>query len=310
MVTAILILTYNNAVDTINCIRSIEQWNTAPVKFIVVDNGSSDKAVIDRLDLFFSESGHDYQRFGDTDSPQEELPYFTFVASHENDGFARGNNKGLRFAYGDPSIQNILILNNDILFCEDIIPTLIHFQQEKADCGLITPLILSRYGRIDHCCARKAPTNWEIILPFLLMRRNLFHILSNMDKHQKILLDHPELAEQEIFPVDVPSGACVMVDKTLFQSVGSFDPKTFLYYEENILFKKLNAVSRTNYCTPTVKCIHLGASSTLKLSSIFLKRCNLERAGYYLSQYGGMSSIQHVCWFVAKKMWTFKLKQS
>lgn len=301
--TAILILNYNSADDTMNCIRSIEAHNTAPVKFIVVDNGSTAEAETDRLERFFTESGRPYLRLNDSSTPASELSYFTFLTSSQNDGYARGNNKGLNLAYGDPSIASILILNSDILFTEDLIPALLRVKEDKADCGLVTPLVLSRYGRIDHCCARKAPTNWEVILPFLLFRRNWFHWLSNLDRHQKLLLDHPELAEQDAFPVDIPSGACMLIDKSLFQSIGSFDLDTFLYYEENILCKKLQAAERTSYCTPVVKCTHLGATSTQQLSSTFLKRCNLQSADLYLTRYGNLSIFQRLVWSVTKKIW-------
>lgn len=308
--TAILILNYNSADDTMNCIRSIEAHNTAPVKFIVVDNGSTAAAETDRLERFFADSGEGCLRLSDNDAPVKSLPRYTLIASPKNDGYARGNNKGLRFAGEDPSIQNILILNSDILFTEDLIPTLLSIQQEKADCALVTPLILSRYGRADHCCARKAPTNWEVILPFLLLRRNWFHVLSNMDRHQKLLLDHPELAEQRVFPVDVPSGACMLIDKALFREIGYFDPDTFLYYEENILYKKLQTRSRTSYCTPLVKCTHLGAVSTQQMSTVFLKQCNLESADIYLSRYSRLTFTQRLAWKIAKKMWTVKLNRA
>ena len=39
MSTGIVILNFNNAAATIDCIRSIEKFNTAPVKYYVVDNG-------------------------------------------------------------------------------------------------------------------------------------------------------------------------------------------------------------------------------------------------------------------------------
>ena len=293
-----------------NCIRSIEAHNTAPVKFIVVDNGSSDQKEVERLDSFFTQSGRSYLRLDDLSTPTSELSYFTFLASKKNDGYARGNNKGLNLAYGDPSIANILILNSDILFTEDLIPALLHVQREKVDCGLVTPLIMSRYGTIDHCCARKAPTNWEVILPFLLFHRKCFHFLSNLDARQKFLKIHPELIEQDVFPVDIPSGACMLIDKNLFHSVGGFDPNTFLYYEENILFKKLQPTARTSYCTPVVNCTHLGAASTQQLSSLFLKRCNLESADYYLRQYGNLTLIQRLSWGLAKIIWTIRLKRA
>ena len=306
--TAILILTYKSSTDTINCIRSIETCNSAPVKYIVVDNGSPDKGEIDRLDGFFSQSGHTYARLGDSDHPEKELPYFTFLASGENDGYARGNNKGLNLAYDDPSIENILVLNSDILFTEDILPTLLSFRQQQACCGLVTPLIVSGKGRIDHCCARKAPTNWEQILFFLFLKRDFFHILSKADTRQKILQSNPEMAALPSFPVDMPSGACMLIDKALFRQIDSFDPGTFLYYEELILYKKLQAVSRTSYCVPTVRCTHLGAASTQNISSIFLQRCNLESADLYLTRYADMTLPQRLAWCLAKKAWLLRLR--
>lgn len=304
--TAILILTYNGSADTINCIRSIEAFNSAPVKYIVVDNGSPNQNEIDKLDRFFTQSGQSYSRWDDSDVPGTELPYFSFLASSSNDGYARGNNKGLQLAYGDASIHSILILNNDILFTEDFLPTLLEFQHQTADCGLVTPLIVSAKGTIDNCCARRIPTNWEIIRLFGFFRRDFLHILSRDNRRQKILMNNPELRERVSFPVDVPSGACMLIAKDLFRLIGGFDPDTFLYYEENILYQKLRDVPRINYCIPSVKCTHLGAGSTQNQNSIFLQRCNLESADVYLSRYGHPSLCQRLAWRFVKGMWRLK----
>lgn len=304
--TAILILNYNCASETMDCIQSIEACNTAPVKYIVVDNASSKPGETDLLDQFFSQSNRSYRRFSDFDKPEKDLPYFTLVCSHKNVGYAQGNNKGLAFAYEDPSIRNILILNSDILFSEDIIPTLIRCQQQRDDAGLITPLIVSRKGSIDHCCARNNLSNWDIILLFALFHRNPFGMLSPIFRRQRILHNKPELTEKPFFPVELASGACMLIDKALFQRIGGFDPNTFLYYEENILFKKLQSVSRINYCVPSVKCTHLGAGSTQQSPSAFLQRCNLDSAGYYLTHYGQMSVLQRIAWPVVKGAWRLK----
>lgn len=306
--TAILILNYNGSNDTINCIRSIESCHSKPIKYIVVDNGSPDREEIDRLDRFFAQSGQSYRRWNDNEIPTEELPYYSLLASSNNDGYARGNNKGLRLAWEDISIRTILVLNNDILFTEDILPSLLQFQRQQADCGLVTPLVISRRGTIDHCCARKVPTNWEIIRRFGYFNRDFRHKLSQADKRQKILLNHPELKEQTSFPIDFPSGACMMIDKELFREIGGFDEGTFLYYEEIILFKKLQVVSRTNYCVPSVNCTHLGAGATQNQNSHFLQRCNLESASHYLSRYGQMTIAQRFVWSLVKGMWLLKFK--
>ena len=39
--TAIIILNYNNPDATIACVESVERFNTAPVRYIIVDNGSN-----------------------------------------------------------------------------------------------------------------------------------------------------------------------------------------------------------------------------------------------------------------------------
>lgn len=306
MATAILILNYNTASDTVACIQSIEAYNSVPINYIIVDNGSSDKDGIGLLDDFFRKSGKSYSRMSDADTPSSPLPHFTFLVSQDNDGYARGNNKGLRIAFSDPGIDSILIINSDILFTEDMIPALLHVMDIKPDCGFVTPLVISKWGTIDHTCARKAPTNWEVIIPFLMMNQKWFNILAKLDFHQKILKEHPETAELPIFPVDIPSGACMLIDKNLMERIGGFDPNTFLYYEENILFKKLKAVSRNSYCTPVVRCTHLGAGSTQQLSTLFLKKCNLASADYYLSYYGNMSFVQRIAWKTAKLLWNLR----
>ncbi len=306
--TAILILNYNSADDTMNCIRSIEAHNTAPVKFIVVDNGSTAEAETDRLDRFFAQSGRPYLRLDDSSSPASELSYFTFLASSQNDGYARGNNKGLNLAYGDPSIASILILNSDILFTEDILPTLIDFQQKKSACGFITPLVISRKKEVDHCCARRALTNWDIIRIFALFDRDLFHILSRIFRRQRILLNNPDLINASSFPIDLPSGACMFIDKNIFRNIGSFDPGTFLYYEENILHKRIQAFSRSSYCIPSVRCTHLGAGSTHMIHNRFLQHCNLDSADYYLTHYGKMSFLQRFVWRLTKVAWRLRFR--
>ena len=133
-------------------------------------------------------------------------------------------------------------------------------------------------------------------------------MLSHANKRQKILLNHPELKEEASFPVEFPSGACMLIDKDLFREIGGFDAETFLYYEEMILYKKLQAVSRTNYCVPAVKCTHLGAGATQNQNSRFLQRCNLDSADHYLSRYGHMTLTQRLEWSLVKGLWRLKFK--
>ena len=78
----------------------------------------------------------------------------------------------------------------------------------------------------------------------------------------------------------------MLVDKMLFQQIGSFDPHTFLYYEENILWAKVQRLVLSNYIDTTVSCIHLGAATTrTQKPNKFISECSIQSLDYYLRNY-------------------------
>lgn len=303
---AIIILNYNNASDTINCIRSIREHNSASIKIIVVDNGSTNSNSACEIESFLRSSSYTFKIIKDTDPFMAELPDSVLIISESNDGYARGNNKGLQFAYNDDSIEDILILNNDTIFVEDIIPGLLQRREYLKDCAFITPILLTKEGHIDHTCARLEPSIWDVIIPFLTFKRDFFKCLTRIKKKNKVLLQNPGLMDSDSFPVHMPSGSCMLIKKALFKQLGGFDPNTFLYYEENILAKKIEAAGLRNYCIPSLKCIHLGAGSTSHSSGSFLQRCNLESANYYLTGFRHMTFLQKIVWGLCKSAWHLK----
>ena len=219
MVTAILILNYNNAEDTINCIKSIERHNTSPVKYVVVDNGSEREGTISAIDKFLREQfGEDYQKTSIEPIRQGVLSHATFLLNPKNDGYAVGNNKGAAWIFQDPEVTGILLLNNDVLFTGDIIPVLAEDSCKLDRCGIVTPLLYKKDGkRVDDCCARKFTSNWGIMVPFLLHNRNWRGLISKNSAKQRILRNRPELIRQENpFPIDYPSGSCLYISKDLF----------------------------------------------------------------------------------------------
>lgn len=50
----IVILNYNNAEDTLNCLESIMQFNTYPAKIVIVDNGSTKTEIVKEIDTRLS----------------------------------------------------------------------------------------------------------------------------------------------------------------------------------------------------------------------------------------------------------------
>lgn len=283
--TALIILNYNNYEDTINCIHSVEQYNTAPVKYIVVDNGSTRNGVEQALDTDFREKfASNYNLLHENEEIPKALSRMTLLVSSTNDGYACGNNKGLQLAYKDRDCKHVMILNNDVLFVEDIIPRLLNTMKTLPDCAIISPLLYKKgLKEIDYNCARKDISIWGII------KENIFHYYYratnrplNAEQH---ILRQIQSPYPDIIPIELPSGSCMLMEKEYFWQIGSFDPRTFLYYEENILFKKVQRSNRRNYLCTNIKCIHLGAQSTSKTPSLFMYRVGQKSVDYYVKNY-------------------------
>ncbi len=293
--TAILILNYNNYEDTINCVESVEKYNTAQIKYIVIDNGSRREGTREALDQYFLRAfGNQYQKVSEGEKT-EALPYVTFLVSKTNDGYACGNNKGLELAYADEEIDKVMILNNDVLFVEDIIPRLIQEYDSDDHIGIVSPLLYKRnMDGLDYNCARRPESVARTFGRFLLFYFNPFGIKDKWNKQQKYLLDKPELKDTERFEIDLPSGSCMLLSKKLFKEIGSFDPHTFLYNEENILYQKLHTIGKTNWIYPKLKCIHLGASSTKHEVGYFMIKASADSTCYYIENYTKANKLTKV----------------
>ena len=295
--TAIIILNYNNPSDTVACLRSVKRYNTAPVKYVVVDNGSTDGISVSEIDGFLAEAFEgDYMRVREGDSVPSSLPQAVFMTSRSNDGYARGNNKGIALAANDDEIDRLLILNNDILYIEDIIPPLKEAQDSLPDCGIISPLLLTGKGAdIDWNCARNDTRigSWiknNFLAPYYwLCKKSVYEIY-----RESLLLYKKEEPYPQFMPIELPSGSCMLVKKDVFAAIGNFDPATFLYYEENILYRKLLKLNLRNYIATRLRCIHLGAATMVKSPSRIVAEAAKASRSYYIRTYLAPSWEQRI----------------
>jgi len=292
--TAIIILNYNCREDTIACIKSVETYNSASIKYIVVENGSTRRDEVCLLDESLKEAfGDRYACRHYRDERCSSLPYVTLLVDGENSGYAKGNNKGLEWAASDASIDRVLILNSDILFVEDIIPELAKLQDEWSECAVISPVLYkANMLDLDFTCARRSVREWELIIETFCLSFNYFGFSKKIRARNWLLKNDMSLLERERIEVELPSGSCMLIRKTLFEDIGMFDPGTFLYYEEDILYRKLTKLGLVNYVIPRLKCIHLGATSTSRVPSFFIQKVGADSRGYFLRNYCELSVVQ------------------
>lgn len=287
--TGIIILNYNNYSDTINCIKSVyEHCSIQNLLLAVVDNGSQNDSVT-QISSFLHYQSYTYKILeSDQDINIQESNVF-IIQTNENLGYARGNNVGIRF-FLNQKTENILILNNDILFISDIITPLVHCLDTQPGIGLISPLLMKDKKNIDYNCCRISPTNKNFICESMQFLK-LPGIKKVVD--QKYLLKtNPDLINQKLVNCDIVSGACILAKASTWEKLNGFDDNTFLYYEENILFKKLKKLGLKSAILPNQKVIHLGGQSTKTMINISLFIAELKSLTYYLRKYQEISSFQ------------------
>jgi GT2 family glycosyltransferase len=251
-----------------------------------VDNGSEND-ILERLIKYLNDLFRDLIIIeSETIFSDRILSSCTLLCLGVNLGYARGNNAGLELIFKDDEINNVLLINNDIVIIEDILEPMCEFLSQQEDCALVSPLLLNVDGvNVDLNCARKNVEVTDVLLYFFFFFIDPLSVKLNILKRQYLVEDNSDLAKREVLPIELPSGSCMLMKKSIWKELGGFDPNTFLYYEENILAKKIELIGRRNYLLPKLHCIHVGASSTKLLTSKILLGHSIDSALYYVSSY-------------------------
>ena len=286
----IIILNYNNATDIVSCVKSIlENVDENNFRIVVVDNGSNIdvRDGVERAMVELSENS--FLSIGEIPQYQMSLPLITYLKLPVNLGYARGNNAGFELLKSCNEVSYIMICNSDIIFTSDIITPLANKYPKCKDIGALSPMLYRMDGSVDLSCARSAYEMKDLIFTFSYLFSSLYR---SRIRRKQLLLQHPNLKDESLVEVDMPSGSCMLFEKSVFEEIEGFDPNTFLYYEEAILYHKLKTLDRKNYLIPTISCIHTGGATTSSTkTSLFLKKCNIDSLLYFMSTYMKASFI-------------------
>ena len=189
---ATIVLNWNNAADTAECLRSLEQCD-AQQTVIVVDNGSTD---------------------GSGPTIRQQFPDITVLETGRNLGYAGGNNVGIRHALKEGA-DYLCILNNDVTVAADFLLPLVQILDEQSDAGIATPLVLEMAN------ARRV---WALGLAIeprtgTVERRHANEHISDLHVTQPV-------------EVDIASGTAMLVRREVYEDVGFMDEAYYLYFEE------------------------------------------------------------------------------
>jgi GT2 family glycosyltransferase len=245
---SVITVTYNNESTIERFIDSV--LTTSPVvQMIIVDNNSQDKT---RQIL---------KKYADK---------VTTILSEENLGFGKGCNLGANSATGD----FLVFLNPDSRLLErGSIDMLAEVLQNHPNYGMIGPSIVNPKG-VRQGSVRHVPTTFNAIKEYFMSQKGAY--------------DFYIPAGNDLVAVDTIHGSCMMMRKSLFDQIGGFNPKYFMYYEELELAQKVRSLGYKVGYFPKVSVEHIvGVSGKGSNTSRFLQDSAKKYHGffeYYLLQ--------------------------
>jgi GT2 family glycosyltransferase len=202
MTLSIVIPTYNAHEWIQGCIDSIRLHHpSSGYEIIAVDDCSSDDTVA---------------------IVREKYPDVRLFVNDKNVGFGKTVNVGLGAATG----AYILVLNNDTWMHEGALDAMIEFLDTHPDVGIVGPKVLSGDGSLQQQCRRHVPTPTAALFYFTGIAK-LFPKNPNVAGYLMTAADEHQTTE-----VDAVSGACLMVRRTVVDTVQGFDPEYYLYGED------------------------------------------------------------------------------
>ncbi len=182
---------------------------------------------------------------------------FTFIKADENLGFAKANNIGMTISKG----RNVLILNPDVVFHNNIIKILSDYLDNNDDVGMVGPKVLNYDGSFQQPCLRGKP----------YPKDTLFHIVGlakafpKNDYFNGYAMWNAD--RDKINECWALSGCCMMVKKSLFDQIGGMDEQFFMYQEETDWGIRTKNVDKKVVYNPNAVVTHYQGVTTKKIQT-------------------------------------------
>lgn len=256
----ISIVNWNTKEYLRQCLNSIREY-TRGIKYetIVVDNASSDNS---------------------TQMIREEFPYVNLIANKRNYGFAKANNQSLEVASG----RYFLILNPDTKLLNNAFKKMIDFMDDHFDAGAIGCKVLNPDLTLQLSC-RTFPSFSSVVWDYIFLS-SYFPKNKIFGKYRMSHWNHNCICQ-----IDQPMGCCLMIRKEALASIGVFDEKFYMYFEEVDLCYRLKKKGWQIYFTPEAQILHFGGRGTSQAEiQMFIER---QRSMYkfYKKHYGNLQLL-------------------
>ncbi|MEM6684690.1 MAG: glycosyltransferase family 2 protein [Bacteroidota bacterium] len=279
---SIVIINYNTAKYTLECINSVIQFTNKAISYeiVVVDNNSKPE---------------DFAHL------RENFPKHAHISLHRsviNTGFGGGNMFGAQFTNG----KYILFLNNDAMLLND--------------CLSILHAYMEQHPKVGVCTAQNYDEHNNHVISFDHDKgiRKLLLGRSFLEKNWATQFPKRKTAYTEPITVNFVNGAFMFFRREAFEVVGGFDTNIFLYFEEMDICFRLRANGYTSVLVPEAKIMHYqgvstGVSQAISkegmISHLYVIKKNYSYAKYlFIRTYFCLSFlIKPKKWFMLSLVW-------
>lgn len=293
-----VVLNWNGLEDTLNCLGSLLKTNHPSFSIVVVDNHSDDDSIegirawvkeksnntdFPAISFHEMDKAQSQHKTGlNTDDISGETP-LVLIRNDENEGFARGNNVGIRYALSQQP-QYVFVLNNDSEVEPTCVSQMVQFAESHPQVGLMGPKILDFDTDIYRQYPVRRPLTFISILLTLSPIRRLFSWLRIYNQWFYYFSNAP----QQMYALP---GSALFFRADTINAINCFDESTFLYWEEFIIAEKLRKLSIPTYIVPQAIIRHKVNASIQKIGAFkFIENLKSER--YFYREYLRFGSLK------------------
>ena len=230
-VVSIIVINYCTRELTLECLRSaMRETRNVSYEILLVDNSSNDGLV---------------------DAVAREMPDVRCLPLRENVGFARANNIAAEQAMG----KYLLLLNPDTLVLNGAIDRLLAFAAERPEAKIWGGRTLFGDRSLNPASCWHRMTLWSVFcrtagLAAAFPNSGFFNTEA-----------YGSWDRSTVREVDIVSGCFLLIETEMWQRLGGFDPRFFMYGEEADLCLRARALGAEPTVTPMATIVHYGGES-------------------------------------------------
>ncbi len=232
----VIVISYNTKDLTLACLKTLYD-NTHKTRFhtVVLDNASTD---------------------GSVEAIAENFPQVELIASKDNHGFAKGNN----IVAAEATTKWLLLLNPDTEVHANAVDNLLEFAKANPQAGITGGRTVFPDGSLNALSCLNRITPWSAFcsttgLTAVFRNTPIFNT-ENMGGWQR----------DTVRQVDIVVGCFLMIPRALWDELGGFDLKFFMYGEEADLCLRAGKLGYRPMVTPDAQIMHIVGASSAKVA--------------------------------------------